>query len=465
MIYEIFLLIVPIAVTPYVARVLGENGSGQYSYTFSINTYFVLFASLGFSYYAQRLIASHQGDTRKQTVDFWEIIIARLFSCVFVLIIYFLLLYINVYDVKYSKLMLLQSFTIVAVLFDINFYFQGNEEFGKIVFRNVVIKSISIACIFIFVKNPNDLPNYTLIQSLTILFSNLSMWLYMPRYLVKIEKHDIQFIRHIFPTIVLFIPTIATSIYTSLDKTLIGIITKSDAENGNYEYAEKLIKMTLTVLTSLGNVMSPRNSKRFAEGDIKSIEENIFSTTRFVFFLGVPLMLGIISVADNLIPWYLGSEYDKAANLMKLLSPLIIIIGMSNVFGRQFLIPSNEDKKFTISIVIGAVTNFILNIIFIRIYKSYGAAIATVVAETVITAIMYYCIRKHINLKNVIKAVWKYIVSGLLMFVICNYLSHILSPSIIHSIAIIVTGIALYTFGIIIMKDDFIYKIIRRRHK
>ena len=69
MLYEVFLLIIPIFVTPYVARVLGEDGSGQYSFTFSVNSFFVLFAALGFNYYAQRLVASHQGKKKQQSIQ------------------------------------------------------------------------------------------------------------------------------------------------------------------------------------------------------------------------------------------------------------------------------------------------------------------------------------------------------------------------------------------------------------
>ena len=58
LLYEVFMLIVPIAVTPYVSRTLGENASGQYSYMFSIVTYFTLFAALGFVQFEQSHIYS-----------------------------------------------------------------------------------------------------------------------------------------------------------------------------------------------------------------------------------------------------------------------------------------------------------------------------------------------------------------------------------------------------------------------
>ena len=459
MLYEIFLLVIPIFVTPYIARVLGEDGSGQYSFTLSINSFFVLFAALGFNYYAQRLVASHQGYKRQQTIDFWEIIIVRLIPCTIAILVYLVSILSNCYGDKYVVLMLILTLNIIAVAFDINFFFQGNEDFAKIVFRSIIIKSLSIVCIFAFVKKREDLWIYTLIQSLTLLFSNLAIWIYMPRYLEKISLDSLHPLKHLRPTIILFVPTLALSVYTLLDRTLIGIITRDDAENGNYEYAEKLVKMILTVLTSLGTVLSPRNAKRFAEGDIKGVERNIYNTSRFVMFLGVPLMFGIIVIADNLIPWYLGTGYEKAAMLMKLLSPLVIVIGLSNVFGRQFLIPSNQDKKFTIAIICGALTNFVLNIILINIFKSYGAAIATVVAESVVTSVMLYYIRDNIHFYSIIKASWKYWLIGICMFIICYVLGLHLSSSIVHTAIISLVGVIVYISGLVLIKDDFVKEI------
>ena len=398
LIYEIFILIVPVAITPYVSRVLGEEGSGQYSYIYSIVTYFTLFAALGFGKYAQRLVAQHQCDKYKQSVDFWEVILARLVSVLMAIFVYIVLMKLEVYGEKYNILVLIFTINIIAVAFDITFFFQGNEEFKIMVFRNIVVKTIGFICIFIFVKSSQDLWKYTLIQSLMIVLSNLSLWMYLPRYLEKISWHDIHPIQHIVPTLFLFLPTIAVSIYTSLDKTLIGLITKDDAENGNYEYAEKIVKMALTVITSLGTVMIPRNSQQFANGKFESVKKNIENSLRFVMLAGIPMMLGLMAVADNMIPWYLGGGYDKAANLIKILSPIIVIIGFSNVLGLQYLLPSGADKEFTIAIITGAVTNFILNCILIRYTGSYGAAVATVIAESVVTIVMFGYVKEKIHI-------------------------------------------------------------------
>ena len=462
LLYELFLLIIPIVVTPYVARVLGETGSGQYSFTYSISTYFTLFASLGFSFYAQRLVASHQGDKVRQSKDFWEIFFVRLIPVGITLIVYVILAGVGVYGAKYNYLMIILSINVIAVAFDITFFFKGNEEFGKIVLRNITIKSASIICIFLFVKDSGDLWVYALIQSGAVILSNVSLWLYLPKQLVKINFKETQPFKHLKPTIILFLPTIATSIYTSLDKTLIGLITQDDAENGNYEYAEKLVKMALTVLTSLGTVMIPRNSKKFADGDIKGVEANIYRSTQFVLFIGIPLMFGMIAVSDNLISWYLGAGYGKAANLMKILAPIIPIIGLSNVFGIQFLIPSKQDKKYTLAVIIGAGINLVLNLVLIYFLKSYGAAIATVIAETAVTGVMLIFLRKHIKFGKILLSSWKYWVAGLVMFGVLFFVFNGYEPSVLHTLYMTGCGILIY-FGVLtVLKDKYVWGAYRK---
>lgn len=477
MIYQVFLLIVPIAVTPYVSRVLTEVGTGKFSYTFSIVTYFTLFAALGFGYYGQRLVAGNQNDKYKQSVDFWNVFIARMIPVFIATLIYVILFSLNVYGSDYTYLMSIMTINVIAVLFDITFYFQGNEDFGKIVIRNVFIKTISIISIFVLVKNEDDLWLYVLIQSLTVIISNVSLWLCLPKFLSKVKFSDLNPIKHLLPTFILFIPTIAVSVYTTLDKTLIGIMVKgteevftesgivvknlSDIENGNYEYSEKLVKMAMTIVTSLGTVMIPRNSYKFANNDIEGVVNNIYKSCRFVLLLAIPMVLGSICVADNLMPWYLGDGYNKAANLMKILSPLILIIGLSNVFGLQFLIPAKKDKFFTISVLCGAIVNLTLNLILIPRIYSYGAAIATVVGELVVTMLCLIFSSKNIKFTKVFLPSWKYYIAGGIMFISCYFLKNILFSSIINTFFIVGVGVIIYGILLIIMRDSYIINAIK----
>ena len=462
LINQILLIIIPIITTPYVSRVLGADGVGKYSFSNSIASYFVIFASLGFGYYAQREIAKYQDNKKKQSEIFWEIIIVRSASVSTALIVYFAAIVLGVFKEEYTLLMMILSVSILAVAFDISFLFAGNEDFSKTVLTNTVVRILNVIAIFVFVKDRNDLWKYVLITVLTVLTANASLAVYAKNYLCNIEIKSLRPIRHIKPAVILFLPTIAISVYTYLDKTMIGVITGSDFENGFYEQAEKIVKIVMTVVTSLGAVMIPRNSNAFERKDMQAIRQNIYRSVRFVLLLGIPMMIGLIAVSDNMVPWFLGDGYYKSANIMKILSVLILAIGLSNVFGLQYLIPAGEDKKFTISVTCGAFTNFLLNLVLIRLFKSYGAAIATIVAETVVTVIMFCFIRKNVSLCEILKNSTKYLISGIIMFVPCFVLGRILEPSIINTFIIVFIGVVVYLICLILLKDEFFLEIANR---
>ena len=462
LIYQILLIIIPIITTPYVSRVLGADGVGKYSFSNSIASYFVIFASLGFMYYAQREIAKYQDNKKKQSEIFWEIIIVRSVSVLTALIVYFAAIVLGVFKEEYTLLMMILSVSILAVAFDISFLFAGNEVFSKTVLTNTLLRILNVVAIFVFVKDRNDLWKYVLITALTGLIANVSLAVYSKDFLCKIEIKNLKPVRHIKPAVILFLPTIAISVYTYLDKTMIGVITGSDFENGFYEQAEKIVKIVMTVVTSLGAVMIPRNSNAFERKDMQAIRQNIYRSVRFVLLLGIPMMIGLIAVSDNMVPWFLGDGYYKSANIMKILSVLILAIGLSNVFGLQYLIPADEDKKFTISVTCGAFTNFLLNLVLIRLFKSYGAAIATIVAETVVTVIMFCFIRKNVSLCEILKNSTKYLISGIIMFVPCFVLGRILEPSIINTFIIVFIGVVVYLICLILLKDEFFLEIANR---
>lgn len=476
-IYQAFLVIVPLVLTPYISRVLLPEGIGKYSFAFSLITYFTIFGSLGFGYYAQREIAKYQNDKAKQSTSFWEINICRLLSVILALVINIILCLFNVYA-NYNNLMWIFSINIIALAFDIAFFFQGNEDFARLVIRNIVVKLISIALVFLLVKSPEDLWIYAIINSLMLVISNLSMWLSLPKLLVKITFSKLKPLRHLKGTLRLFIPTIATSIYTVLDKTLIGVLIPdtylvvengvevikkySDLENGYYEQIEKLVKMAMTIITCLGTVMIPRNSSEIANGNFENVKKNIYLSSKLVWMIGTPMVLLFISIASDFVPWFYGEEYSKCIGLLSIFSSLILIIGFSNIFGLQYMIPLGQDKNFTIALVCGALINLGLNCVLIPFYWSYGAAIASVIAEIVVTVIMAFMIRKSISIRKIFLSSCKYLIAGVFLFAASYYLSVILSSTVINTIIIALAGLLVYLIVLIILKEEFIYKLLKR---
>lgn len=449
--YQILLLLTPLITTPYLSRVLGADGVGTVSFAESIVSYFTLFATLGITTFGQREISYVQDNKAKRTQVLWETKLLQVITstCVLAVYIVFALFQGN------RTLYLILSFNILAVLVDVVWLLQGMEEFGKIVFRNIVFKILSIAYIFIAVKTKDDVIKYVFGIAFFYFLSNASLWPYVSKYVGKPNWKEVKPFRNIKVVISLFIPTIAVQIYTVLDKTMIGLITQSSFENGYYEQAIKISKIVMTVVTSLGTVMIPRIGYHFGRGETEQVNSFMYRGYRFVWFLGIPLCFGLLGTASNFVPWFFGDGYDKVVPLLGVLAFLILAIGINNVTGMQYLIPTKRQNLFTMTVLIGAGVNFVLNMVLIHFFQSIGAAIASVAAETTIALVQLWLVRKEFSVKKVFFSSWHYLVAGGVMLVGLQVLGRQLMPSIPHTILMVVCGAAAYFLILVIFRDSF----------
>lgn len=458
LVYQLLSIVLPLVTTPYLSRVLGAEPIGIYGYTISIVTYFILFGTLGISMYGQREIAYVQNDKNKQSKAFWEINIVRFITLPISMLIFYLSFCLNGDYQIYYRILLVYM---ISNMFDISWYLQGIEEFGKTVIRNIIVKALSLILIFVCVKTQNDLWKYLLIFSGAELLGNLTMWMYLPRYINKVEFKKLEIKKHIKPTITLFIPQIATQIYTVMDKTMVGLITNNMSEVGYYEQAQKIVKSALTVITSLGTVMSSRIANCYANNKKEEILANIEKSFNFVCFLGIPIVLGIIGISKNLVPWFYGDGYEKVVSLLIATSPIILAIGFSNVTGLQYLVPIGKQKEYTKSVTIGALSNLILNIILIKLFQSIGAAIASVISEIFVFAVQYYYIRDIIKIRRIAQISCKYLISGFVMLGILVITQVMMIPSAMNTVIQIILGAIIYILILIILKDKFVLENIR----
>lgn len=459
LIYQVLVLILPLVTTPYISRILGAENIGIYSYTLSIVTYFILFGSLGVALYGQREIAYYQKDKKKYSIIFWEIVILRAITMTISLILFYLIFVNgNQYQIYYKILIL----ELIGNCIDISWFFQGLEEFKKTVIRNMIIKLISVISIFTFVKSQNDLKIYFWIYVLSTSIGNASLWLYLPKFLTKVKIKELHLFRHLKPTLGIFIPQIAVQVYTVLDRTMIGTIISDKSEVGFYDQSQKIIKLLMTIITSLGTVMLPRIANTFASGEKEKINNYMKRSFNMVFLLAFPMIFGIISVSKAFVPIFFGEGYDKVAILMNVISPIILFIGLSNVTGTQYLLPTKRQKEYTISVIIGAITNFIMNACLIWKFGAIGASIGTVIAEFTVTAVQLYFVRNDFDFKQIIKISKNYVVSSIAMFIVCIIIGNVVKTNMISIIIQVIFGVGIYGVCLLALKDEFVNSIIKK---
>ena len=247
----------------------------------------------------------------------------------------------------------------------------------------------------------------------------------------------------------LFIPQVTNKIYNLLDTTMLGSIISDKQETGYYEQGQKVIRLLLTIVTSLGVVMVPRMANTYANGNKKQINAYLKNSFSFVFIISFPMMFGIASISKAFVPIFFGAGYDKVATLIAIFCPMLILMGIENVIGTQYLLPTRQ-KQYTISVLCGVIANLILNVIFINLWASIGASIATVISQIVVDAIQIYYVRKNINWKPIIRVAFRYFVASFAMFIVCSLTKLIISTGIVAIILQVALGIAVY-IGLLIL--------------
>jgi len=263
--YQVFILLVPLITIPYLARVLGPTGVGINSYTNSIIQYFILFGSIGVDLYGNRQIAFVRGDKVRLTQTFYEIFIMRVIT---ICIAYAAFIVFLMFTHEYKNYYLAQSLSIIAAAFDISWFFMGVENFAVTVFRNLLIRIVTLICIFSFVKSSADLYIYILILSVSLLLGNMSLFPSLHRYINRPNFKGLHITRHLMPSIILFVPQIATQIYLVLNKTMLGSMISVRAA-GYFDQSDKIVKMVLAIVTATGTVMLPHVANAFANGEHK----------------------------------------------------------------------------------------------------------------------------------------------------------------------------------------------------
>lgn len=451
--YEILAIISPLITAPYVSRIFGADGVGVYSYTSAISTYFTMFAALGVKSYGQREIAQHRDNKEEASRLFWELELMCISTTLICLLGWVLLI---IFSTGYSVYYLVLTMTVVATAFDISWFWGGYEQYRFIVIRNSLIKIIGIVLLFVFVHKKTDLLLYVALIAATGLLGNISMWSYLPKYLVKVKPGSLKIARHYKETIVYFIPTIATSIYTVLDKAMIGWITKSDFENGYYEQATKIIHICKSLVFSINTVMSSRMSFLFSKKMYDEIKTKMKTTINFILLISVPIVFGLIGVSSRFVPFFYGNGFEMTTQIIYIMAPLLIIIGISNCLGALYFTPSGQRARSNKAIITGAIVNLVFNSFLIYFLHAKGAAIASIIAELTITCMYLYMSKDFFDISCILHCIWKRLIAASAMLLVIYLLDHMISSDLFAILLEVGIGAIIYAICLVILRDAFL---------
>lgn len=439
--YQVLTIVTPLITIPYVSRVFGAEYLGIYSWTNTVAQYFVLFALMGLMNYGNRTIAMVRDNKEELNRTFCEIYCMQLITGIAALLVY--LIYAVLIANEYKLYSLILTIYVLSAVFDINWLFFGLEKFKLTVTRNTVIKLATVIAILTLIKRKEDLWLYTTIFAVGMLASSMALWQYARKEISWVKPTWAGISKHFKPNLVMFIPVIAVSIYKYMDKLMLGGFSKTEV--GYYENVEKIFTVALGFITAFGSVMLPRMSNIAAKAGIGTAEKTIRSSMRFILGLSFALAFGMVAVSSEFVVVYFGSGFEPCALIMVSLAPTIIFQSWANVIRTQYLIPFQHDKVYVVSVILGAVINFIINYLLIPKMGAIGAVIGTVAAEVCVAIYQTLKSRKDLRILQYIIEGLPFIAFGTIMYIVVRFIAKMqISSGVLLLAAEIIGGAIVY---------------------
>lgn len=461
LINTVSVLVFPLITFPYASRILLADGMGQVQFYHSIISYIILLTSIGIPLYGIREVARVRDDKEKLSKTTLELFfLSFLFSLVGYIIVAILCLTVGKVQDNIPLFLIISS-SIFLTSIGCPWFYSGVEEFKYVTCLNIVVKIASVIFLFIFVKTKADLLLYGVYSVLGSIGNYLVNFIRLRKYISfkGLSLKSLQLFRHVKPAAAVFLLNIITSIYINLDTVMLGFLSGTTAV-GYYNGATKLSHLLVTLVTSLGTVLLPRTSNLLENGKNEEFYALSSKSYNFITMMSFPMLCGVLLLSPSIIMLFCGPGFIPSIEVLRIISPIIVFIGISNLIGIQMLYPMGKIKLVTISTGVGAAVNLILNIILIPSMAQNGAALATVIAEFSVMATQVIFARNLIHIPLLSKKTLLYFAASLLMMFICYLVMKVIDKDYLKVIIVPVVGFLAYGGLMVVFRDEMTISIL-----
>lgn len=229
-----------------------------------------------------------------------------------------------------------------------------------------------------------------------------------------------------------------------MDRIILGTLGNT-FDVGIYTQAVNLNSILISLVATLSAVLLPRMTNLHAQGKREEVNKVMKASMLFNCILTFPVVVGVSLVSQEFVQIFLGKGYAETYIAINIVVFSLIPIAFSEIVGRQTLIPTDNVRYFTISVVTGAVVSILLNLVAIPFWGYRGAAFTLVIVEIIVCVLMSYYARNYLDIMGLLKIATKplvaSVVTGTLVYLlfssllsISNNLLSILLKVIVYSI-------------------------------
>lgn len=404
--------IFPFLTFPYVTRVLGVANFGMCNFYSSVISYFLLFSMMGMSTLAVREIAKCNGDKSNLNKTYSSLLVLNGITTIISIVVLLLsLVFVGKFQ-EYPQFIIIGSIQVLSNYFLLEWLFRGLEDFKYITLRSIIIRVLYVFSVLLFVKQDSDFVLYFLLTSLMVSANAIINVVYSRKF-VHFSLKNIEIKNYVKPYIIFGAYQLLTSMYTSFNVAYLGF-SSGDVEVGYYSTSVKLFNIILSFYTAFTAVLLPRMSLMIERGEIEGFKSLLNRSLSLLFSLAIPIILVVEFFSPEIIKVISGEGYEGSILPMKIVMPLVLIIGIEQVLVYQILMPLKKDKQVFINSCIGAVVGVLLNIVLVPKMMAVGSSIVWLSSELVVFAFAYYFVQKSLNIAQ---SIWSVLFKKILMYI------------------------------------------------
>ena len=451
-------LLFPLITFTYASRILSVKGIGKVNFAQNIVQYFSILAQLGMVNYGAREAAKIRDDKWKLSKFVQEMFLINSITTAVSYLMFIIAIMIVPKFADYRLLLWVCSASIVLNGVGMEWLYNALEEYRYIMMRSAIFQIAALIMLFMFVRKPSDAPIYAAVLVFAQVGSYVLNFWHSSKYIFWKRQGAYSIRKHLKPIITLFGVVLSINLYTALDISMLGFISGDEAV-GLYSAAEKVNKLVISLITSLGTVLMPRLSFYIAQGMQKDFYTLVGKAYRMIFLLSFPAMAGVLVLSREIILLLSGTAFMGAVVTMRILSPILLVIPFSVLTNQQILVPMREDGLMLQSTCTGACVNLLCNLFLIPRLAQNGAALGTVIAETTVMLVCLHNANRFFPMRNILKEIWKYAIATVPIFLIRILVRRITEQYLLVILLCVSLGAGSYFFALYLFRDPLIYEI------
>ncbi|MDA8226462.1 MAG: flippase [Desulfitobacterium hafniense] len=392
---QIFNTIVPLLTLPYITRILGTAGYGEFSIAINIIGYLQVVVEYGFGMSATRKVALSSKSKDEINKIYSGVLLSRLLllALCFLFLIGYLIAHIRSTEQYLSLAILFISLFGSSV--QQNWLFQGMQEMKYISIVNIISRIISVILIFTTVKSQDDLLLYCFLYAVSTFLSGFLGLLF-----AKI-KYKIHFVKTDFADVIaelkkgwhVFTTQLSSKVFGSIGITFLGMFSIDSTTVGIYSAIQKIPSIMVLAWVPISQIMYPISSKKMQSSFLDG--KHFIYRLRRLFLPLFSLVAILIAVfSKRVVTIAFGTEYAEYYYwIIPLLLWLIVSIN-NNFWGIQILLGSGHDKEYSRCFQLGIVYTIIFNLSLIYFFGGLGASLAPLFSECILGFALRIEIRK-----------------------------------------------------------------------